>query len=186
MERSAMPALDGILETALYVDDLDRARRFYEDVLACSWTTVSARMLWRAVFYCCSGAEPRFTPLTCRLESFRRTTAAVLCMLPLRLPAMPCRTGRSACAAMTLASRGGPIGRVAVAASISATPTGTSSNWRHPACGKTIDRRPFRRPAAPRRLDGRRRATRRPAFGGRSDGRMLPGVTPRSTRPEIA
>jgi catechol 2,3-dioxygenase-like lactoylglutathione lyase family enzyme len=29
-----MPALNGVLETALYVDDLPRARRFYEDVLA--------------------------------------------------------------------------------------------------------------------------------------------------------
>ena len=28
-----MPALDGVLETALYVDDLPRARRFYEEVL---------------------------------------------------------------------------------------------------------------------------------------------------------
>jgi catechol 2,3-dioxygenase-like lactoylglutathione lyase family enzyme len=28
-----MPTLNGVLETALYVDDLDRARRFYEDVL---------------------------------------------------------------------------------------------------------------------------------------------------------
>lgn len=28
-----MPALSGILETALYVDDLDRAARFYEDDL---------------------------------------------------------------------------------------------------------------------------------------------------------
>jgi catechol 2,3-dioxygenase-like lactoylglutathione lyase family enzyme len=27
------PRLDGVLETALYVDDLDRARRFYEEVL---------------------------------------------------------------------------------------------------------------------------------------------------------
>jgi catechol 2,3-dioxygenase-like lactoylglutathione lyase family enzyme len=29
-----MPRLDGVLETALYVDDLPRAQRFYEDVLA--------------------------------------------------------------------------------------------------------------------------------------------------------
>ena len=29
-----MPTLDGVLETALYVDDLDRARRFYEHVMA--------------------------------------------------------------------------------------------------------------------------------------------------------
>src|SRR5215211_5703356 len=28
-----MPALNGVLETALYVDDLTRARRFYEEVL---------------------------------------------------------------------------------------------------------------------------------------------------------
>ena len=28
-----MPALNGVLETALYVDDLDRARCFYQDVL---------------------------------------------------------------------------------------------------------------------------------------------------------
>lgn len=28
-----MPRLDGVLETAIYVDDVDRARRFYEDVL---------------------------------------------------------------------------------------------------------------------------------------------------------
>jgi catechol 2,3-dioxygenase-like lactoylglutathione lyase family enzyme len=29
-----MPKLDGVLETALYVDDLDRAVRFYTDILA--------------------------------------------------------------------------------------------------------------------------------------------------------
>ena len=28
-----MPRLNGILETALYVDDLGRAQRFYEDIL---------------------------------------------------------------------------------------------------------------------------------------------------------
>ena len=28
-----MPKLDGILETALYTDDMVKARRFYEDVL---------------------------------------------------------------------------------------------------------------------------------------------------------
>ena len=31
-----MPTLDGVLETALYVDDMARARRFYEDILALS------------------------------------------------------------------------------------------------------------------------------------------------------
>jgi catechol 2,3-dioxygenase-like lactoylglutathione lyase family enzyme len=33
MSGSAAPRLDRVLETALYVDDLGRARRFYEDVL---------------------------------------------------------------------------------------------------------------------------------------------------------
>ena len=28
-----MPTLNGVLETALYVDDLERARRFYEEIL---------------------------------------------------------------------------------------------------------------------------------------------------------
>ena len=44
MERSIMPALDGILETALYVDDLDRARRFYENVLALAPMFVDDRL----------------------------------------------------------------------------------------------------------------------------------------------
>ncbi|MFL5002259.1 MAG: VOC family protein, partial [Xanthobacteraceae bacterium] len=31
-----MPTLNGVLETALYVDELERACRFYEDVLGLS------------------------------------------------------------------------------------------------------------------------------------------------------
>src|SRR5690242_10022893 len=31
-----MPSLTGVIETALYVDDLDRASRFYEDVFGLS------------------------------------------------------------------------------------------------------------------------------------------------------
>ena len=38
-----MPRLDGVLETALYVDDLDRAARFYEDVLALPVLTADSR-----------------------------------------------------------------------------------------------------------------------------------------------
>jgi catechol 2,3-dioxygenase-like lactoylglutathione lyase family enzyme len=33
MARDAAPPLDGVLETALYVDDMERARAFYEGVL---------------------------------------------------------------------------------------------------------------------------------------------------------
>jgi catechol 2,3-dioxygenase-like lactoylglutathione lyase family enzyme len=49
MERSVTPALDGILETALYVDDLDRARRFYENVLALAPMFVDDRLCAYAV-----------------------------------------------------------------------------------------------------------------------------------------
>jgi catechol 2,3-dioxygenase-like lactoylglutathione lyase family enzyme len=38
-----VPKLDGVLETALYVDDLDRAARFYEDVLALPVLTADSR-----------------------------------------------------------------------------------------------------------------------------------------------
>jgi catechol 2,3-dioxygenase-like lactoylglutathione lyase family enzyme len=38
-----MPKLNGVLETALYVDDLDRASHFYEDVLGVSLLTADAR-----------------------------------------------------------------------------------------------------------------------------------------------
>jgi catechol 2,3-dioxygenase-like lactoylglutathione lyase family enzyme len=39
-----MPALDRVLETALYVDDLDRAGSFYEDVLGVTPLTIDARL----------------------------------------------------------------------------------------------------------------------------------------------
>lgn len=39
-----MPQLDAVLETALYVDDLDRAIRFYSDVLALPPLYRDARM----------------------------------------------------------------------------------------------------------------------------------------------
>ena len=39
----AAPKLNGVLETALYVDDLVRAARFYEDVLGLSALTSDAR-----------------------------------------------------------------------------------------------------------------------------------------------
>jgi catechol 2,3-dioxygenase-like lactoylglutathione lyase family enzyme len=44
-----MPNLDGVLETALYVDDLDRARRFYEQVLALSAIYQDSRLCAYAV-----------------------------------------------------------------------------------------------------------------------------------------
>ncbi len=39
-----MPALDRVLETALYVDDLDKAGRFYEEILRLTTLTSDARL----------------------------------------------------------------------------------------------------------------------------------------------
>jgi catechol 2,3-dioxygenase-like lactoylglutathione lyase family enzyme len=44
-----MPTLDGVLETALYVDDIERARRFYEEVLGLSPIYDDARLRAYAV-----------------------------------------------------------------------------------------------------------------------------------------
>jgi catechol 2,3-dioxygenase-like lactoylglutathione lyase family enzyme len=41
----AMPQLDGILETALYTDDMDRARAFYEGVLELQPIFSDARLI---------------------------------------------------------------------------------------------------------------------------------------------
>jgi catechol 2,3-dioxygenase-like lactoylglutathione lyase family enzyme len=40
-----MPKLDGVIETALYVDDLDRARAFYQDALGLRPMNSDARFL---------------------------------------------------------------------------------------------------------------------------------------------
>ena len=48
-EEWVMPTLDRVLETALYVDDLERARRFYADVLALAELYGDTRMCAFAV-----------------------------------------------------------------------------------------------------------------------------------------
>ena len=40
-----MPKLSGVIETALYVDDLDRARTFYEKVLGLEALTADSRFV---------------------------------------------------------------------------------------------------------------------------------------------
>lgn len=42
--QDAPPALDGVLETALYVDDMERARAFYEGVLGLAPMFADARL----------------------------------------------------------------------------------------------------------------------------------------------
>src|SRR5882757_801318 len=43
MRQSSVPALGRVLETSLYVDDLERAARFYEDVLELPVLTADSR-----------------------------------------------------------------------------------------------------------------------------------------------
>lgn len=45
MPEPTMPALQGVLETCLYVDDLERARGFYEGVLGLRTMFEDARLL---------------------------------------------------------------------------------------------------------------------------------------------
>ncbi len=51
-----MPKLDGILETALYTDDMARAQAFYEDVLGLTADlqryAPALPWGWRAAAYC--------------------------------------------------------------------------------------------------------------------------------------
>jgi hypothetical protein len=58
MEVPSMPALSGILETALHVEDIERSARFYESVFGLQLMAGErgfARMPWvAAMFSCCS------------------------------------------------------------------------------------------------------------------------------------
>ena len=50
-----MPKLDGVLETALYTDDMERARAFYEGVLGLKSIFSDSRlppMAWRRAACC--------------------------------------------------------------------------------------------------------------------------------------
>ena len=46
---AALPRLDGVLETSLYVDDLDRSRRFYEALFGFEAIVVSERLIAMSV-----------------------------------------------------------------------------------------------------------------------------------------
>jgi catechol 2,3-dioxygenase-like lactoylglutathione lyase family enzyme len=49
LSEDNMASLNGVLETALYVDDIERARRFYEDVLGLASIYSDARLRAYAV-----------------------------------------------------------------------------------------------------------------------------------------
>jgi len=88
-----------VLETCLYVDDLDRAARFYEQVLGLKALTSDSRFRaydvgGRSVLLL-FGAAPRSKPCACRAAPFRRTTATGPCTWPLPSRRKRCAMGRS-------------------------------------------------------------------------------------------
>ncbi len=79
-----MPTLERILETALYVDDLDRAAAFYHDVLGLRILDAGPRLVamtpGRPASSCSSNAAPHSPErISERKAGFRRTTAAARC-----------------------------------------------------------------------------------------------------------
>jgi len=107
-----LPKLAGVIETALYVDDLERARAFYEAVLGLVPLTSDSRFLAFDV----GGRSV--------LLLFRRGSN--------------CRSGKSGLVSTMLRSKAEPIGRAADAASISAIPTIICWNSLHRAFGRFI------------------------------------------------
>ncbi len=119
-----MPPLTGVIETALYVDDLDRASRFYEDVFSLQ------RM--------------RTVSHNCPSESLDRTTAAARCTLRSRSWRKTLAPGKKLSTPRGSRSRAVSAGRAAAPAFISAILTTISSSSQLPACGlSTESRRSF-------------------------------------------
>ena len=137
-----MPKLDHVLETALYVDDLDRAAAFYAEVFELPSLYADERLRAFAV-------GPSVL-LLFRRGASRETMTMPGGTIPPHDGSGPCTSllpsaprsssnGRSGCAIAPLRSRAAPIGRAAAAASISATPTDTCWNSPPPACGAIIE-----------------------------------------------
>ena len=105
-----MPNLLGVLETALYVDDLARACTFYEQVSAfpASIATSGCPPTTSAGAACCcySRAGARSRPCTCAAAPSRRTTAAARCTSPSRSRPTSLPPGRRGCKADGIAIEG--------------------------------------------------------------------------------
>jgi catechol 2,3-dioxygenase-like lactoylglutathione lyase family enzyme len=135
-----MPSLTGVIETALYVDDLDRASRFYEDVFGLT-RIIEGDARIRAY-----GVGGRSVLLlfkrgasNCRTQlpfgTMGRTTAADRCMWPLRSPRRNWGIGRRGSLKRKLLSRAGFTGPAAAPVCTSAIRIIISSSWRHPEFG---------------------------------------------------
>ena len=127
--------LDRVIETSLYVDDLDRAAKFYEQALGLAALTSDKR--FRA--YDVGGQSV--------LLLFHR--GATLETVHMPGGTIPPHDGHGplhiafAVAAEALPQweqrlrKGAPTGRAAGIASISAIPTATCSNWQRRDCGRS-------------------------------------------------
>jgi hypothetical protein len=137
-----MPRLLGILETALYVDEFERACAFYEHVLGLNSIYRDARLCaydvgGRGVLLLfCAGRRSK--PCTCRAAASRRTMVTGRSIWLSRLPPTKSPPGKRGSRTPMLKSKAAPNGRAAAKASTSAIPTDTCSNSRHRACGRVI------------------------------------------------
>ena len=139
-----MPKLKRVIETALYVDDLERAADFYLNILglrrlfrdnrlqAFSVGGKNVLLLFRR------GASLK--PLACQAAQFRLTMAAAHCTSHSRSRPKNCLRGKLDCSGMKSPSRAAPNGRAAVTAFIFEIPTGISWSSLPRVCGKFIDR----------------------------------------------
>jgi catechol 2,3-dioxygenase-like lactoylglutathione lyase family enzyme len=140
--KQTMPKLDGILETALYTDDMARARAFYEGVLGLAPIFSDNRLTaygvaGRDVLLIFRRGSATQT-VTMPAAPYRATTGRDRCMSRSGSARTSWRNGSNIWPRAGLRSRARPPGRAAAAASISAIPTGTSWSWRRRGCGPSI------------------------------------------------
>ena len=121
-----MPTLTGVLETSLYVDELDRASRFYEEIfgLTCIHSDIGFTRTVLAAAACFSflSAVRPIASFPCRKETWARTTAAARCIWHFPFPPKICRPGKDCLLTAELPSRLASSGHAAAPASIFVDP----------------------------------------------------------------
>ncbi len=141
---AAVPKLDRVLETALYVDDLDRAAEFYEQVLELTALTQDSR--FRA--YDVGGTNVLLLFLRgATLETVQMPGGTIPPHDghgPLHVAFAPSerttwRHGSCGSANAALRSKAGPTGHAGAAASIFGIRTVTCWNWRLRGSGRSIE-----------------------------------------------
>ena len=161
-----MPSLTGVLETSLYVEDLDRASRFYEETLGL--TRIEGDDRFRAYGVAgrsglllfkrgasnrvagppgCPRAARRIASPGCPRADWARTTAAARCIW--HFPSLPkiYRHGKNCSSSGELRLRLVSNGRAAAGAFIFATRTIIRWNWPLRVSGRSTEQ-----PSAPRLL----------------------------------